>query len=116
MKALIDEKNQVAQVEQTEFGIAPPCFWVDCPENIVPYKYTYVGGNFVPVPEIVPSSVQNKEEAIRLLQESDFAVLADVNITNKTEWVSYRTLLRQIASNPSEGNLSWPVKPKTIWG
>lgn len=52
MKALIspNENNRIAQVEQVEqveFEIAEPLFWVDCPNEVVADLWTYVEGQFI---------------------------------------------------------------------
>lgn len=115
MKALIDENSVVAQVETVPFGIAPPCFWVDCPDNIVAYQFTYDNGQFLPIVVPPASADENKQTAIKLLSDSDWAVLSDVNLVNKAEWESYRTTLRTIARNPQGGDINWPTKPQEIW-
>jgi hypothetical protein len=115
MKALIDENGIVAQVEQQEFGVAPPCFWVDCPDNIVAYQFTYSNGQFIPIIIAPPTTEQNKTFAEERLLDSDWSVLPDVNLANKAEWETYRAALRNIARNPQEGNLNWPAKPQSVW-
>ena len=118
MKALIDpsQDNLVCQVVDAEFDVAAPLFWVDCPDDTTAGWTTYTNGVFAPVEPPVPTAEKNKDLAVRLLQESDFAVLPDVNLTNKTEWEAYRSDLRQVATNPTDGNITWPSKPQTIWG
>jgi len=115
MKALIDENGVVVQVEQQDFGVAPPCFWVDCLDNIVAYQFTYNNGQFTPVVVDHPTSDQNKTSAEQRLLDSDWVVLPDVNLLNKAEWEAYRAALRSIARAPQEGNLNWPTKPKNVW-
>lgn len=115
MKALIDDLGRVAQVEQQEFDMAPPCFWVDCPDNIVAYQYTYSNGQFIPIVTSSPTANENKFQAEQKLKDSDWAVLPDVNLANKSEWEAYRDMLRNIARNPQGGDISWPIKPKNIW-
>jgi hypothetical protein len=118
MKALIDENSVVVQVEQQEFGVAFPCFWVDCGDNVLPYKYKYENGTLVAIPEPSPEPItaeQNKITATRKLEDSDWAVLPDVNLANKSEWEAYRAALRIIARDPQEGNIDWPTKPQNIW-
>jgi hypothetical protein len=115
MKALIDENGLVAQVEQQEFGVASPCFWVDCPDNIVAYQFTYNNGQFTPIVIDNPTSDQNKTLAERRLLDSDWTVLSDVNLANKAEWEAYRAAVRAIARNPQEGELNWPTKPQNVW-
>lgn len=117
MKALIDENKIVVQVEQQEFAMASPCFWVDCDNNVIPYKYKYENGAIVPIPEpsIIPTAEKNEERAKQFLQDSDWAVLPDVNLANKTDWENYRSVLRSIARNPQDGEVNWPTKPQRIW-
>lgn len=115
MKALIDENGVVAQVVQQDFGIAPPYFWVDCPDNIVAYQFTYKNGQFTSITIPAPTAYQNKSSAEERLLDSDWAVLPDVNLVNKAEWETYRAALRDIARNPQEGTLNWPAKPQSVW-
>lgn len=56
----------------------------------------------------------NKSRAEQLLLESDWSVLPDVPLANKTEWETYRSALRQIAINPTVDPI-WPVKPQSAW-
>lgn len=65
-----------------------------------------------PTPEQI--SVSNKERAEELLLESDWSVLPDVPLANKSEWEAYRSVLRQIAINPTVDPV-WPVKPESVW-
>jgi hypothetical protein len=65
-----------------------------------------------PTPEEIIAA--NKAEAERLLLESDWSVLLDVPLANKTEWETYRSALRQIAINPTIDPV-WPVKPQSVW-
>jgi hypothetical protein len=113
MKALIDDKGLVAQVEQQEFDVAPPFFWVDCPDNIVAGRFTYNNSQFRPIS--LANSEQNKQQAEQKLKDSDWTVLPDVNLANKSEWETYRAALRAIARNPQEGDVNWPAKPQNIW-
>lgn len=115
MKALIDQNKVVVQVEQQEFDIAPPCFWVDCPDNIIAHQFTYNNGQFIPVVIPPTTAAQNKESAEERLLNSDWTVLPDVNLLNKAEWETYRAALREIARNPQEGDANWPTKPQNVW-
>lgn len=65
-----------------------------------------------PTPEQIISN--NKAKAEKLLLESDWSVLPDVPLANKAEWETYRSVLRQIAINPTIDPI-WPVKPQSIW-
>lgn len=58
----------------------------------------------------------NKNNAKFLLINSDWAMLPDVNITNRASWVEYRTTLRQIFFNPPDTEFNnWPTLPETLW-
>jgi len=118
MKALIDENGIVVQVEQQEFGIAPPCFWVECADNVTAYKFKYENGIIVSIPEPAPkptTAEQNEVKAKQKLNRSDWAVLPDVSLANKSEWEAYRAILRNIARNPQDGDVNWPTEPQSIW-
>jgi hypothetical protein len=66
----------------------------------------------VPTPEEIIAA--NKSKAEGLLAESDWSVLPDVPLQNKDEWIAYRAVLRDIATNPTLDPV-WPVKPETVW-
>lgn len=55
-----------------------------------------------------------KDQAKRLIANSDWSVLPDVNITNKSEFESYRSQLRNLIINPVEDPI-FPVEPNPIW-
>jgi len=117
MKALIDENGVVVQVEEQEFEIAFPCFWVECSNDVVAYEYKYENEIFVPISKLISVSTaeQNKTTAKQKLQDTDWTVLSDVNLANKTEWENYRAAIRAIARNPQEGEIDWPTRPVNDW-
>ena len=55
-----------------------------------------------------------KEESKKRIANSDWSVLPDVNITNKSEFESYRSQLRNLILNPVE-NPIFPEEPQPIW-
>ena len=55
-----------------------------------------------------------KQEAKKRIANSDWAVLPDVNISNKSEFESYRSQLRNLILNPVE-NPVFPEEPQPIW-
>ena len=67
-----------------------------------------------PEPE-PPTAEQNKETASRLLAETDYTQLPDVNITNKDEFAAYRAVIRDYVLNPVEGEIEWPTEPDPAW-
>ena len=125
MQALINtaQNNLVVQVEQSSFEVATPLYWVDCPDTIVAYEYTYDGTNFVPYVPPVPTAEQNKATASSLLSATDWTSISDVAnpavsnpyLMNQSEFFAYRSQLRAIAVNPTAGNLNWPTKPTEQW-
>jgi len=56
-----------------------------------------------------------KAHAKKLLEETDYTVLPDVNLTNKNEFVDYRNLIRILYTSPRLTSW-WPEKPKAVWG
>jgi len=78
--------------------------------------------NSWPPPPSPPTAEQNKNKAITLLSATDFVVLSDVDdpalnphLLNKTDFINYRNIIRNIAVNPVAGDINWPVKPTEQW-
>jgi hypothetical protein len=65
-----------------------------------------------PTPEELYDRVKYRAESE--LASSDWAVLSDVPLANKNEWVEYRSALRLIRSNITTDPV-WPVQPPVIW-
>jgi len=61
---------------------------------------------------IVKNNCESK--AKELISKSDWSVLPDVNITNKSEFENYRSILRNLIINPIEDPI-FPVEPNPIW-
>ena len=71
------------------------------------------------------ADIQAKFEQIPLLEckatakaklaDSDWSVLPDVQITNKSAFDNYRAILRGYVISPV-ANPTWPVEPQPIWG
>lgn len=49
-KALVDYPTSMSvyQVNPTDFLVATPLYWVDCPDDVIAYQWTYDGTNFIP--------------------------------------------------------------------
>jgi len=100
MKALI-LNNQVVELSETEFEVAPTLQWVDC-DNTITNDHTYENGNF-----IAPQNNVTFDEAINnlrlkrnyLLQETDYLALSDQTMT--AEMTAYRQALRDITNGLS---------------
>lgn len=74
------------------------------------------------LPPPPPSAHQNEKEAQRRLSATDWVNQPDVydpantpHLTNRDDFIAYRSALRAIAINPTEGNLEWPVAPSATW-
>jgi hypothetical protein len=57
----------------------------------------------------------NKDQAMKLLQETDWTQMPDVTLVNKDAFTAYRSELRAIALNPPVTVETWPTKPEEIW-
>ena len=55
-----------------------------------------------------------KAKAKELIAATDWAVLPDVSLTNKSEFEAYRATLRSLILNPVE-NPQWPTEPQPVW-
>jgi hypothetical protein len=55
-----------------------------------------------------------KIEAKRIIKNTDWSVLPDVNISNKSEFETYRKYIRNLILNPVE-NPVFPIEPDPIW-
>jgi hypothetical protein len=56
-----------------------------------------------------------KAQAKNLLSASDWAVLPDVQISNKAAFENYRAVLRGYVISPVT-DPTWPVEPQPVWG
>lgn len=84
-----------------------------------------VAGDYGPIGEYVapvPTVEANKQQAVQLLQQTDWVNEPDVintslnpHLLNQGDFLVYRSQLRAIAVNPTAGYLDWPVKPQEQW-
>jgi hypothetical protein len=91
----------------------------------VTFGWTYHDGQFSPPPGPTPEQIaaQNKQQASALLQATDWVNEPDVidptrfpHLTNRDEFLDYRSDLRLIAVNPPTTPVTdWPTKPATVW-
>lgn len=61
------------------------------------------------------AKMQNVLQAKRMLEETDWSQLADVNLANQADFTAYRATLREILLNPVAIVANWPVKPSATW-
>lgn len=67
-----------------------------------------------PQPETPDPLELCKAQAKFLLMETDFAMLADVNIGNRAAFETYRAAVRSIYLEPVESP-TWPDRPEAQW-
>jgi hypothetical protein len=90
--------------------------WVDCCLAVWTVANT-------PVPPSPPTAEENKQTAIKLLQQTDWTTIPDVSdptksnpyLANTNDFVTYRNAVRQYAINPVAGNITWPTIPEEVW-
>lgn len=101
--------------------------WISCPNyndqnQAIGPGFTYQNGQFIAPPPRVPTAEENKAKALALLASTDWVNQPDVydpnvnpHLENRSEFITYRSQVREIAINPQPGNLNWPVEPTPIW-
>ena len=55
-----------------------------------------------------------ESKAKELISKSDWSVLPDVNLQNKSDYENYRSILRNLILNPIEDPI-FPIEPTPIW-
>jgi hypothetical protein len=61
------------------------------------------------------TSEEVKAYAKQQLEKTDYAVLPDVSLQNKSDFISYRNYIRVIYFNPIT-NFCFPPEPLPVWG
>ena len=82
----------------------------------------YINGQFVPPPP-PDYSEQNKQQAVALLQETDWTCTVDINnpqysnpyLMNQDAFLAYRSTVRAIAVNPPTTPAVFPPMPDEVW-
>jgi hypothetical protein len=90
--------------------------WVDC------CLAAWTVAN-TPVPPNPPTAEENKQNAISLLQQTDWTTIPDVSdptksnpyLSNANDFITYRNAVRQYAINPIAGDITWPTIPEEVW-
>jgi hypothetical protein len=124
MKALIvpEQNNRIAQVEINSFDVAPPWYWVDCPDEVTS-RWTYVNEEFIAPAVHIPTADENKATAMTILIQTDWTSITDIGnpqvsnpyLANQAEFIAYRNAIRNIAVYPVAGNINWPTLPSEEW-
>jgi len=103
-------QNQVCTYETEIFN--------DCAAG----KYGTVAAYVPPPPMPEPTANMNQQQAVSRLTATDWVNQPDVfdpantpHLTNRDAFLSYRSQVRVVAVNPTDGNLSWPTEPTAVW-
>jgi hypothetical protein len=118
---------RVAQVvdQYQTFEVGQPLFWVECADDVIADQFWYnpQTQTIEPNPPYIPNADDNKQTAIGLLQETDWATIPDVAdpnlsnpyLTNQQAYFDYRNIVRGYTINPVAGNINWPIQPEPTW-
>jgi hypothetical protein len=76
-----------------------------------------------PVPPSPPTAEDNKQNAVTILQQTDWTTIPDVSdptksnpyLSNTNDFITYRNAIRQYAINPVAGYIDWPTQPTEVW-
>lgn len=83
-KALIDPNGILVQVEDTEFAVADPFYWIDVADDVTPATHIWDGISIVIKPPIPLNQVKN-EKITSIIAARDAACLLDVSALG-TQW------------------------------
>lgn len=100
MKALIAD-GTVIQVHNSDFPVAEPWYWVDCPEDIRD-GYMYEDGRFSPPKLHKPSYDYMRRYEYPSLQEQLDMLYHDIknNNLNNGEWINTIDKVKEIYPKP----------------
>lgn len=89
--------------------------------------WSYINGQFIaPIAPILTqeeTQAKNKLAAESLLQQTDWSATVDINnpeysdpyLMNQSDFLTYRSLVRNIAVNPPTTQAVFPTMPNAIW-
>lgn len=90
--------------------------------------WRYVAGNPPPLPisndfVYIDTQQENVKKANEILSETDWTSIPAVGdplqsnpyLVNQTEWLHYRSKIRNIAVNNGSVGTDWPTPPQEIW-
>jgi hypothetical protein len=118
---------QVVNSKADTFEVDDNLFWADCADDVVADQFWYNPDNQLIEPNLglptPPSAEENKNTAVALLQETDWASIPDIvdpninspYLTNQQAYLEYRNIIRGYAVNPVAGDLNWPTQPESTW-
>ena len=72
--------------------------------------------------QLESEKMTNAQTAVGILNSTDWASIADVGspsnnpyLSNQSEFIAYRNVIRAIAVYPPAGDIVWPTAPNEIW-
>lgn len=126
--SLPEQPTEDQLAEQNIFKVIDtPKPLADYTEDVEEELPVYTDGDWVQSWKIIPATPEeiqarenklkadNRDIAMKLLSETDWTQINDVNLLNKSDFATYRTALRQIVFNP-EVEQVFPTKPPENWG
>jgi hypothetical protein len=120
--AIIDGINVITAIDYDEPPNNPPSGFenhiIAVQSDVASPMWTYVDGVFIapPTPALEPQDLISlcKSTATNILSQTDWTQIADCPLLNKSEFVTYRAIIRNYAINPVADPV-WPVKPTEQW-
>lgn len=108
---------QIVDISESEFDVCIPFFWADCPDDTDANLHYYAGDKTIKRIDLQPCHIKTKAKA--LLTETDWTAMVeaegvDQRLQNKSDFVFYRNILRNIAIDPKPVE-DWPEKPNAKW-
>lgn len=99
--------------------------FIQAPDEVT-FGWELIAGEWFAPPGPTPAEIQaqNKAKASQLLSETDWTCTVDITnpqysnpyLTNQSDFLVYRSQVRQIAVNPPTTLVTnWPTKPTEVW-
>ena len=115
MKKALIFQNKIVQVEDSSFEVSEGFTWHDAPDDVTD-EWTFSDGTFTAPDTSINSQDWAKLRSSRdvFLARSDWSQCIDspLSSSKKTEWQTYRQLLRDLPANTSDPRSpAWPEKP-----
>ena len=72
--------------------------------------------------QLEAEKMTNAQTAVGILNSTDWASISDVGspsnnpyLSNQSEFIAYRNVIRAIAVYPPAGQVTWPTPPTEVW-
>ena len=72
--------------------------------------------------QLESEKMTNAQTAVGILNSTDWASISDVGspsnnpyLSNQSEFIAYRNVIRAIAVYPPAGQVTWPTPPTEVW-